>query len=156
MEVSRERYQHGSIRKVLHAHGFAWEFRFYQTVEGKRKLKVQTFDSVAYPTETAARKAVEGQLGALNAGTLAGKVAATLGVIIDRYMREDFTTLRHSTQTTNQSLIVLHIRPKWENVRLADISALSVKTWLDKLPFGAASNARTRNIMSKLLGLAML
>jgi integrase len=156
MKVSRERYQHGSIRKVPRSHGFAWEFRFYQTVDGKRKLKVQTFDSVTYPTETAVRKAVEGQLGALNSGTLAGKVAATLGTIIDRYMREDFTTLRHSTQTTNKSLIDLHIRPKWEDVRLADISALGVKTWLDKLPFGAASKARTRNMVSKLLGLAML
>jgi integrase len=102
------------------------------------------------------RKAVEGQLGALNAGTLGGKVVATLGTVIDRYMREDFTTLRHSTQTTNKSLIDLHIRPKWEDVRLADISALGVKTWLDKLPFGAASKARTRNMVSKLPGLAML
>ncbi|WP_263352700.1 N-terminal phage integrase SAM-like domain-containing protein [Acidicapsa acidisoli] len=156
MKVNRERYPHGCIRKVPRSHGFVWEFRFYQTVDGKRKLKVQTFDSVTYPTETAVRKAVEGQLGALNSGTLAGKVAATLGTVIDRYMREDFTTLRHSTQTTNTSLIDLHIRPKWEDVRLADITALGVKTWLDKLPFGAASKARTRNMVSKLLGLAML
>ncbi len=55
-----------------------WEFRFYQTVDGKRKLKVQTVHSVTCPTETAVRKAVEGQLGALNSGTLAGKVAAAL------------------------------------------------------------------------------
>jgi len=156
MKVSRERYQHGSIRKVPRVHGFAWEFRFYQTVDGKRKLKVQIFDSVTYPTETAACKAVVGQLGALNWGTLAGRVAATLGTVINRYMREDFTTLRHSTQTTNKSLIDLHIRPKWEDVRLADISALGVKTWLDKLPFGAASKARNRIMVSKLLGLAML
>ena len=44
------------------------------------------------------RKAVEGQLSALNAGTLGGKVDATLGTIIDRYMAEDSLTLRHSTQ----------------------------------------------------------
>jgi integrase len=156
MRIHRERYQHGSIRKVPRAHGFAWEFRFYQTVDGKRKLKVQTFDSMKYPTETAVRKAVEGQLGALTAGTLGGKVAATLGTIIDRYMREDFKTLRHSTQTTNQSLIDLHIRPKWEDVRLADLTAISVKTWIDKLPFGPASKARTRNMISKFLNLAML
>jgi integrase len=156
MKVSRERYQHGSIRKVPRSQGFAWEFRFYQTVDGKRKLKVQTFDSIKYPTEMAVWKAVEGQLAALNAGTLGGKVAATLGTIIDRYMREDFKELRHSTQTTNKSLIDLHIRPKWQDVRLADISALSVKTWLDKLPFGEASKVRTRNMVSKLLDLAML
>ncbi|HEY4378963.1 MAG TPA: tyrosine-type recombinase/integrase [Acidobacteriaceae bacterium] len=137
--------------------GFAWEFRFYITApDGKRKLKVQTFDAAKYPTERDVRKAVEGQLAALNAGTLGGKVAATLGTIIDRYMREEFPTLRHSTQTTNKSLIDLHIKPRWADVRLADVTAMSVKQWVDKLPFGAASKARTRNMMSKLLDLAML
>jgi len=39
MKVSRERYQHGSVRKVPHSQGFAWEFRFYITApDGKRKL----------------------------------------------------------------------------------------------------------------------
>jgi hypothetical protein len=119
MKVSRERYQHGSVRKVPRSQGFAWEFRFYLTApDGKRKLKVQTFDSLKYPTERDVRKAVEGQLSALNAGTLGGKLAATLGTIIERYMSEDFLTLRHSTQTTNKSLINLYIKPRWEHVRL--------------------------------------
>jgi integrase len=157
MKVSRERYQHGSVRKVPRAQGFAWEFRFYITApDGKRKLKVQTFDSVRHPTERDVRKAVEGQLSALNAGTLGGKVAATLGTIINRYMKEEFPALRHSTQTTNKSLIDLHIRPKWQDVRLADVTAIAVKQWLDTLPFGAASKVRARNMLSKLLDLAML
>jgi hypothetical protein len=101
-----------------------------------------------YPTERDVRKAVEGQLSALNAGKL--------GTIIDRYMAEDFLSLRHSTQTTNKSFIDLHIRPGWEHVRLADVTAMAVMQRLDKLPFGAASKARTRNMVSKLLGLAML
>jgi integrase len=100
-----------------------------------------------YPTERDVRKAVEGQLSALNAGTLGGKLAA---------MAEDFLTLRHSTQTTNKSLINLHIKPRWEHVRLADVTAMVVKQRLDRLPFGAASKARTRNMVSKLLELAML
>ena len=60
MKVSRERYQHGSVRKVPRSQGFAWEFRFYITApDGKRKLKVQTFDSGRHPTEHHVRKAVE-------------------------------------------------------------------------------------------------
>lgn len=157
MKVSRERYQHGSVRKVPRSQGFAWEFRFYITApDGKRKLKVQTFDSVKYQTERDVRMAVEGQLSALNAGTLGGKVAATLGTIIDRYMTEEFPALRHSTQTTNRSLIDLHIKPKWQDVRLADVTAIAVKQWMEKLPFGAASKVRARNMVSKLLDLAML
>ena len=130
MRFNRERYQHGSVRKVPRSQGFAWEFRFYQTIDGARKLKVQTFDSVKYPTERDVRIAVEGQLSALNAGTLGGKVNATLGTIIDRYMLEDFLTLRHSTQTTNKSLIDLHIKPMWADVRLADVTAMAVKLTL--------------------------
>ena len=157
MKVSRERYQHGSIRKVPRSQGFAWEFRFYITApDGKRKLKVQTFDSLKYPTERDVRKAVEGQLSALNAGTLGGKVDATLGTIIGRYMNEELPTLRHSTQTTNRSLIECHIKPRWQDVRLSDVTAIAVKQWLDTLPFGAASKARARNMVSKLLDLAML
>jgi integrase len=157
MKVGRERYQHGSVRKVPRSQGFAWEFRFYITAtDGKRKLKVQTFDSVMYPTERDVRKAVEGQLSALNAGTLGGRVAATLGTIIDRYMVEEFPALRHSTQTTNQSMLDLHIRPRWQDVRLADVTPMAVKQWMEKLPFGAASKVRARNMISKLLDLAML
>lgn len=157
MKVSRERFQHGSVRKVPRSQGFAWEFRFYITsLNGKRKLKVQTFDSVKYPTERDVRLAVQPQLAALNAGTLGSKVTATLGTIIDRYLTEEFPSLRHSTQTTNRSLLNLHIRPKWQDVRLADITAIGVKQWLDKLSFGAASKARARNMMSRLLDLAML
>ena len=81
--------------------GFAWEFRFYLTApDGKRKLKVQTFYSLKYPTERDVRKAVEGQLSALNAGTLKRQVGRHAG-----HHHEDLLTLRHSTQTTNKSLI---------------------------------------------------
>jgi hypothetical protein len=46
MRFSRERYQHGSVRKVARSQGFAWDFNFYITApDGKRKLKVQTFDA---------------------------------------------------------------------------------------------------------------
>jgi integrase len=153
---NRDRYQHGSVRKVKRAKGFAFEFRYYQTVDGVRKLKVQTFDPAKYPTEKAVRKAVEPQLAALNAGTLGGKVAATLGTVIDRYIKEEFPSLRHSTQGTNRSLIDLHVRPRWEDVRISDVSAMNVKQWVDQLPVGAASKARARNMISKLLDLAML
>jgi integrase len=157
MKTNRDRYQHGSVRKVPRSQGFAWEFRFYITApDGKRKLKVQTFDAAKYPTERDVRKAVEPHMSALNSGTLGGKVAATLGTVITRYYAEEFPSLRHSTQTTNKSLIDLHVRPQWADVRLADVTAMGVKQWLDKLPFGAASKARTRNMLSRLLDLAML
>jgi integrase len=90
VRIKRERYQHRSIRKVPRAKGFAWEFRYYENApDGQRKLRVQTFDAVQYRTETAVRKAIEPQLASLNAGALGGKIDATLGTIIDRYLKEE-------------------------------------------------------------------
>lgn len=157
MKVSRERYQTGDISKVKRSYGFAWVFRFYATDEsGKRKRVVQTFDSVKYPTERDVRLAVQGQLAAINAGTMAGKVSATFGTILDRYESEELPKLRHSTQTTNKSLIKVHIRPEWEGHRISDVEALEVKQWLDSLPVGPASKVRARNMLSHLFDLAML
>jgi hypothetical protein len=99
MKVSREQCQHCSVRKIPRSQRFAREFSFYITApDGKRKLKVRTFESTKHPTERDARKPVKGQLSALNTGTLGGKVAATLGTIIDRCMTDGFPALRHPTQ----------------------------------------------------------
>jgi AraC-like DNA-binding protein len=38
MKIRRERYQHGSIRKLKRTNGFAWEFRYRVSEDGKRKL----------------------------------------------------------------------------------------------------------------------
>jgi hypothetical protein len=67
MKVSRDRYQSASVRKVPRAQGkYAWEFRFYvETPEG-RKLKVQTFDPVKYPTEKSVRMAMQPLMASIN------------------------------------------------------------------------------------------
>jgi integrase len=157
MKVARQRYQSGSVRKVPRSHGFAWEFRYYSTgTDGVRRMKVQTFDSVSYPTERDVRLAVQGQLASLNADTLAGKVEMTFGMLVDRYIKEELPKLQHSTQTTNTSLLNLHVKPKWQDYRLPDMKPMEVKVWMDALPFGAASKVRARNIISRLLDLAML
>ena len=84
MEVSRERHQHGSVPKLPRSQGFAWGFRFYITAPGgKRKLKVQTFDSLKYPTERDLRKAVEGQLAGPNSRT--PSFAGNLSSITQRF-----------------------------------------------------------------------
>jgi integrase len=157
MKINRQRYQTGSVRKVPRSQGFAWEFRFYHTDEtGRRRMKVQTFDSTIYKTERDVRKAVEGQLAALNNNTLAGRAEMTFGKLIDRYLKEKLPELKHSTQMTNASLIELHIRPKWQDYRLQAIEAYDVERWIMSLPFGPASKVRARNTISRLLDLAML
>jgi hypothetical protein len=116
---------------------------YIKAPDSKRKLKVQTFDSVKYPTERDVRKAVEGQMSSLNAGTLGGKVAATLGDVIDRYMKEEFPSLRHSTQATVKSLIDLQV----QEVPKTDAASLTC-TWTQKRFIGTSNSTRQTAILA--------
>ncbi len=158
MRFSRTRYQHGSIRKVPRKVGFAWEWRWYETEDGKRKLKVQTFDSAKYPTQTAVEKAVAPLLKQINSDASQGVSKVTMDTIIDRYYKEKmkpgFLALSHSTQQTNRSNIELHIRPYWRKTRPNEIDRAAVKHWLAELP-SPAIQLRAKIIMTALLDLAM-
>jgi hypothetical protein len=127
MRFTRKRYQKGSVRKVDRSQGFAWEFRYYYTDEdGTRREKVQTLDSSAYETEFDVRKAMESQMSALNDGTLRARMDATFGDPIARYLKEELPNLKLSAQSTNMSMAKLHVRPHWEDYRIADIDAYAV------------------------------
>jgi len=157
MRFTRKRYQKGSVRKVARSQGFAWEFRYYYTdVDGRRREKVQTLDSSAYETEFDVRNAMESQMSALNDGTLRGRMDATFGDLISRYLKEELPKLKLSTQSTNMSMAKLHVRPKWEDYRIATIDSYAVDEWLTSLTFGQASKVRARNMMKRLFDLAML
>src|ERR1700746_670774 len=103
VKITRNRYQQGSIRKVPRAKGFAWEYRYYITLDGKRKLKVQTFSGKLYTTEADVRRAVGAMVPGLNDGTLySPSVAVTFGNLLDRYMAEEMPS-RKSTRDSYTS-----------------------------------------------------
>ncbi len=155
--TKRKRYQEGSLKRVPRAHGWAWEYRYYATSEdGVRKLRVQTFSGAQYPTELDVRKALAPMIAQLNSDTAAGQLSATMGTVMDKYLSQELPKLRHSTQCTNRSLIDLHIRPRWKKVRPSNVEAGDVVEWLETLKMGAASRARARNLISRMLDLAML
>jgi integrase len=155
--TKRKRYQEGSLKRVPRAHGWAWEYRYYATSEdGVRKLRVQTFSGAQYPTELDVRKALAPMITQLNSDTAAGQLSATMGTVMDKYLSQELPKLRHSTQCTNRSLIDLHIRPRWKKVRPSNVEAGDVVESLETLNMGAASRARARNLISRMLDLAML
>jgi hypothetical protein len=157
MRFTPKRYQKGSVRKVARSQGFAWEFRYYYTdIDGQRREKVQTLDSSAYETEFDVRKAMESQVSALNDGTLRGRMDATFGDLISRYLKDELPKLKLSTQSTNLSMANLHVPPQWEDHRISDIDSYSVDEWLTSLSFGQASKVRARNMVKRLFDLAML
>ncbi len=158
MRIRRHRYQVGSVRKVPRSHGsFAWEFRFYATDEGgKRKLRVQTFDSAIYKTERDVRTAVEGQLAALNADTLGGKVTITFGQVMDRYVAEVLPTLKLSTQETNRGMIENHLRPRWGRSALGWSDSTSGQELASKTSGQSFTKSKRTGSYLRLLDLAML
>jgi hypothetical protein len=128
------RYQHGHIRRVTRSGGgFAWKYQYRQTdPDGVRRIKSQTYNPDKYPTKASVWEALEGQLGSLNEDTLAGKIEYTMGQLCDKYLTDELPTLAWSTKQTNDSLVKCHIKPKWENICLADMKPLAVKNWIDK------------------------
>jgi hypothetical protein len=113
MKIRRERYQHGSIRKLKRANGFAWEFRYRVSEDGKRKLRSQIFDAAVYRTEKAVRQKIEAQLLRLNDNTeYARGQEVTFNALLDRYIDEEMPE-RQATRGGYISIINMHLRPRW-------------------------------------------
>ncbi|MGA7524516.1 MAG: site-specific integrase [Acidobacteriaceae bacterium] len=133
MRIHRSRYQKGSIRRVPRANGFAWEVRFSESLNGKRRQKCLTFDPSEYPTEASVRKSIEQQVITQNKKTERVKVDARFDALCSLYRREHLPTLRHSTQSTNEYLLRDYIEPRWSSERIRDVSPLAVTLWIRDL-----------------------
>ncbi len=156
MKITRNRYQQGSIRKVPRAKGFAWEYRYYVTSEGKRTLRMQTFDGKVYATEADVRRAVGARVPSLNNGTVySPSVAVTFGALLDRYIAEEMPP-RKSTRDSYTSIIKNHLRPRWEDMLLSDIKPALIHAWFQALKLQPVSKGHVRSLMRLLFELATL
>ena len=156
MKITRNRYQQGSIRKVTRAKGFAWEYRYYVTADGKRKLKMQTFNGKLYGTEADVRRAVGASVPRLNDATpYTPPVAVTFGALLDRYIAEEMPP-RKSTSDSYTSIIKNHLRPRWENMVLSDIRPALVHSWFQSLKLQPVSKGHVRSLMRLLFDRATL
>ena len=151
-----DRYQHGSIRKVKRAQGFAWEFRYYVMEGSKRKPKVQTFDSAIYKTEKALRQHLESFVVKLNEKTeYARSAGVTFGALLDRYIAEEMPQ-RKSTKGGYLSMINSKLRPQWGSLLLSEIRPAQVHTWLQQLDLAPVTKGHIKSLMHKLFDLATL
>jgi integrase len=154
--AARERYQHGSIRRVRRAKGFAWEFRYYIRKRGKRLLKTQTFDGAVYKTEKALRQHLESFVLKLNENTeYARSAEVTFNVLLDRYIEEEMP-VRRSTQGSYRSIIKNHLRPQWGKRVISGIKPAELHTWLQELALAPITKGHLRSMMHKLFDLATL
>jgi integrase len=156
LKTTSERYQHGSIRRVKRAKGFAWEFRYYVREGAKRSLKLQTFDSSIYKTEKAVRQHLEGFLVKLNEKTEYARSAdVTFNALLDRYIEEEMPA-RHSTKGSYTSIINKRLRPQWGLYVVSEIRPADLHAWFQSLALAPVTKGHLRSLMHKLFDLATL
>lgn len=126
MKNTRQRYQQGTLRKVVRKSGAeVWEYRYRDHSEKGSPERQMTLSVTERPTERKARIALQAQLLKINgADAFRAHQEPTLGVVIDRYIQEERlveimaqppgeTTitdgLAYSTATVYNSLIKAHI-----------------------------------------------
>ena len=97
MRIGRQWYQVGSVRKVpeltVISRGSSGSMLQTRAAIVNSAFRHSTRRSIS-PKDV--RTAVEGQLAALNADTLGGKIAITFGQVMDRYIAEELPTLKLS------------------------------------------------------------
>jgi integrase len=142
-------YQRGSIRKV----GNAWEWRY--RVRGK--MKQESYPVAQFPNESALWQHLEPAISRLNNGDARPVLMApTMGDLARRYKTEYLIKLSKSTQDTDTSTINVHILPRWENVKLANIRPGEVESWIETLKLSSSSRGRTRRTMKQMIDRAMV
>jgi len=108
-----------------------------------------------YPTETLARKAAEAIRMEANPEK-PGYVPATLGAVIDRYIRESLPE-RYSTRSSYLSCLRVHIKPKWGSYGLEELAnaPLKVERWLESLDMAPKSKGHLKALLHRLYECAM-
>ena len=127
-----------------------------QNEEGSRSYASRTIGNLKeYPTETLARKAAEAIRMEANPEK-PGYVPATLGGVIDRYIRESLPE-RYSTRNSYLSCLRVHIRPKWGSCTLEELanSTLKIERWLESLDMAPKSRGHLKALLHRLFECAM-
>lgn len=168
----RQRYQKGSLRPSSRKGGDVWEYRFRETVDGKRVERTHIVGTLKqYKTETAAWKAIELIRLNLNAGKNAGPIMS-FRTLADHYSQHEMPMDNHeekawSTKNTNRGYLRKWVMPKWGESAISELTPVQVEGWLKTLmldprkgskakrPMQAGTKAKIRNLMSAIYRHAM-
>lgn len=119
-------------------------------------MKQQMFPVADFPTEKAIRKHLAASITLLNGDREEPlPLVTTMGGVIDRYRAEVLPELARSTRGTDESMLKVHISPRWAHTPIADVRPMAVDTWLKSLPVSAATKGRARRLLKQLIDKAM-
>ena len=156
MKFTRDRYQHGSLRRVPRAKGpDVWEFRYSTYEDGVRKQKQLTLSSKKYPTEAAVKRRVEGLLLKVNADSSGSAIQdPTLEAVMEVFTREEMPE-RLKSQQNYRLMMDRHIRPTWGPYLVSAIRPIDVETWLKKLDYSPETKRHIKSMLYRLFECAM-
>ncbi|MGO9336331.1 MAG: tyrosine-type recombinase/integrase [Terracidiphilus sp.] len=131
-----------------------------------------TLSALEYPTEAKAMVRLQEDLLRINGPqAYRSQNQPTLGLVIDRFMREERiedivkqqpgeTTLTdglsYSTARGYRSYLTKHVKPRWGSTRLSAVKALEVTEWLKSLPLSPKTRGQVRALLHLLFERAML
>jgi integrase len=149
-----------------------WEYRYRNHAEPGSPLRQITLSVRKYPTEAKALVRLQEDLLRINGSqTYRTQQEPTLGVVIDRFMKEERiedimkqqpgeTTITdgfsYSTAASYRSLLKKHVRPRWGSTSLAAVKALDVTEWLKTLPLSPKTRGSIKALLHLLFERAML
>jgi integrase len=156
LKFTRDRYQHGSLRRVQRTKGpDVWEFRYSTYENGVRKQNQLTLSSKKYPSEAAVKRKVEGLLLKLNSGTSSAALQEpSLGAVMETFSREEMPE-RVKSQQNYRLLMVRHIQPKWGLFLISKIGPFEVETWLKELDYSPETKRHIKSMLYRLFECAM-
>lgn len=164
-ELSKTRYQQGSIRRVKRQKGpDVWVFRWRDThADGSRKENNRVIGTVLdYRTKAAAEKAAEALRININSTTPRRSVQGmTFGELVGHYIAKELdvdqqvarSPKAHSTVAGNRRYLKRWIVPRWGKTPIDEMEPIVIEDWLVELGRGPHSlqngtRLKIRNIMS--------
>ncbi len=156
----RTRYQHGNLQIDKRKNGpDVWVYRWREyTAIGRVQRRGEMIGTTnQYPTKAEALKACEHLQLTANSENPASRTIS-FGALLDRYVAEEMPE-RHSTNLAYRSYIETHIRPKWAEWSLRDLTrsgaAFMIEQWLKSLDLAPKTKGNIRNVMAVIFNCAM-
>ncbi len=171
MRFRRQRFQRGTLRKVVRANNqWAWEYRYQDPLSGKRKSMFISTEK--FPTQVAVERHLEAFVLKLNSENPALAVLEpTFDAVLDRYIEDERLLeikqlrpgdrspaeggLSYATVTSYLSVIKL-VRQKWGSTRLTRIKPVQVQEWLRQMDAAPKTKGHVKALMHRLYEKAML
>jgi integrase len=156
LKFTRDRYQHGSLRRVPRAKGpDVWEFRYSTYENGVRQQKQLTLCSQKYPSEAAVKRKVESLLLKLNSAFSSSALQEpSLEAVMETFSREEMPE-RVKSQQNYRLLMDRHIQPKWGSCSLSKIRPFEVESWLKELDYSPETKRHIKSMLYRLFECAM-